>query len=236
MPVHDHREATLSIVVRGGFKEQVGRSERDYGCGHAAFFPAGVAHAQAFGPRGARQIIFEPQAAWIEHLADSRVALDRAPHVHSAALHHLGDRLIREMRVDDAFTALACDGLMAEIVAAFGREIEDGTCGRPPAWLRTALDFIHTNAARPLGLAEIATGAGRHEVHLAREFRRHFGTPVGAYIRQSRVEHAARLLRQHGLSLTEIALECGFSSHSHLCRTFIAYHGVTPSQYRSSVS
>jgi len=123
---------------------------------------------------------------------------------------------------------------MMEVVAAFGRGSGAPTkCVRPPPWLRAAREFIHENALGPLSLAEIAEAAGRHEIHLAREFRRHFGLSIGAHLRRLRTEHAARLLLRSRLGLSEIALESGFCSHSHLCREFKMRFGVTPSQYRA---
>jgi AraC family transcriptional regulator len=47
-----------------------------------------------------------------------------------------------------------------------------------------------------------------------------------------RVRRAEELLAATTLSLTEIALECGFSSHSHLTRMFRKTVGSTPSDYR----
>ena len=234
MRLHAHDEASLSIVVRGGFTERVGRGERDYVRGHAAFFPAGVPHEQAFGSSGARQIIFQPRVDWIDYLTDSRVALADAPHFHSMIFHHLGDRLVEELGMEDSCSALACEGLMLEIVAAFTRSSKTAMSPRqPPTWLRVARDFMINNATRPLTLAEIATAAGRHEIHLAREFRRYFGTSVAADLRRLRVERAAGLLHGAKMGLSEIALECGFSSQSHLCRTFQAHRGVSPSAYRA---
>ncbi len=54
--------------------------------------------------------------------------------------------------------------------------------------------------------------------------------PTGA--RRLPVERVARLLLRPRSSIGEIALECGFSSHAHLCREFKAHYGVTPSRYR----
>jgi AraC family transcriptional regulator len=53
-------------------------------------------------------------------------------------------------------------------------------------------------------------------------------------MRALRIEHAARLLLGTCMSISEVALESGFSSHSHLCREFRARLGVTPSRYRRS--
>jgi len=233
MAPHAHAEPSMSIVVEGGFTERVGSDWRDYARGHIAYVPAHLIHAQHFGQRGARQVTFEPQQDWIDYLADCRIALNEAPHSAAAVFQRLGDRLMQEIGAADDFSALACEGLMLETVAAFGRNLRTPATGAAPAWLEAARDFIHANALQKLSLAEIAAAAGRHEIHLAREFRRRYGLSVGAYLRRQRIDEATRLLRQRRLSLTEIALECGFSSHSHLCRAFRAQHGVTPSQYRA---
>jgi AraC family transcriptional regulator len=99
--------------------------------------------------------------------------------------------------------------------------------------LKAAREFIHDHAFSPISVAEIAQAAGRHEIHLAREFRRRFGVSIGAYLRRLRTEEAARLLERPQADITDVALSCGFASHSHLCRVFRAHFGVTPSHYRS---
>jgi AraC family transcriptional regulator len=234
MAAHAHGEPSFSLVVVGGFEERIGGAARAYARGQVAFVPAGVAHAQSFGPRGARQVTVRPPDAWIDYLADCKVALNDAPHARAGVFAQLGDRLLAELSCADAYSAVACEGLMLETVAAFARAGRTETAAvRAPAWLRTARDFIHVHALTPVSLAEVAAAAGRHEIHLAREFRRCFGVTVGGYLRRLRTEHAARLLQSSPMGLSEIALESGFSSHAHLCREFKARMGVTPSQYRA---
>ena len=234
MAPHAHDQPSFSVVVGGGFEERIAGGARDYARGHAAFVPAGARHAQRFGPRGARQITVRPPEAWIDYLNDCKVALDEAPHARAEVFCGLGDRLLYEIRQGDAFSAVACEGLMLELVAAFGRRSRTETdATRPPAWLRRAQDFIAAHALTPLSLSAIAADCGRHEIHLAREFRRFFGVSVGDHLRRLRTDHAAYLLRSSRLGLSEIALESGFSSHAHLCREFKRRMGATPSRYRA---
>src|ERR1700753_304657 len=80
MDRHEHGEASLSLVVHGGFLEHIGRQTRDYTRGHVAFFPAGTPHAQTFGSLGARQVTIRPEADWVDYLADCRAPLSEAPH------------------------------------------------------------------------------------------------------------------------------------------------------------
>ncbi|MGH6878276.1 MAG: helix-turn-helix transcriptional regulator [Rhizomicrobium sp.] len=224
----------MNIVVGGGFLERIGRGERNYARGHAVFLPAGMTHSQLFGATGTRQIIFRPQDSWLAYLADCNTKLEEAPHFNARSFRQFGDRLLAEMRNDDGFSAIAREGILLEIVAAFGRAgASGGARATRPAWLMAARDFLHENAHAPVSLAELARAVGRHEVHLAREFRRYYGVSVGTYLRQLRTEEAARRLLEPRTTISTIALDCGFSSHSHLCREFKAYFGVTPRQYRS---
>ena len=233
MPPHMHEEASISLVVRGAFKENIGRGERDYARGHIAYLPPALVHSQLFGRSGARQIIFKPQPAWLDYLADCKLRLDESPHGRSPLFGALGERLLQEIATEDRFSAVAAEGIILEIIAAFARDSSAALAGsKPPAWLRAARDFLHETAPAPPSMQRLAQVACRHEIHLAREFRRFFGTSVGLYARRLRSEHAAKLLRRPQLSICDVALECGFSSHSHLCREFRAHFGVTPSQFR----
>jgi AraC family transcriptional regulator len=234
MAPHQHDEDLMGIVVDGDFCEWIGQRERVYARGHASFFPAGLTHSQRFGSTGARQIIFRPRESWLDYLADNKARLADAPHAASKIFHYLGDRLVEEMRQRDALSAIACEGLLLEFVAAFGRHWSAISTGaRAPAWLRAARDFIHENAFNGPSMAQIARAADRHEIHLAREFRRFYGVSIGTYMRRLRAERAARLLRNGQLSISEIAQNCGYASHSHLCREFKTQLGATPSEYRA---
>ena len=52
------------------------------------------------------------------------------------------------------------------------------------------------------------------------------------YLMQQRVEQAKQLLRKPELTVTAIALECGFNSQSHLAKYFRLYTGVSPTTFR----
>jgi AraC family transcriptional regulator len=234
MEPHDHEEASMNIVLMGGFLERIGRQEREYARGQIALLPAGVTHSQSFGTAGARQIIIRPQDCWLDYLADCKTPLEQTPGGCRATFRHLGERLLEEIRNEDPFSALARQAILLEIVTAFARTRPAArAAAKPPAWLCAARDFMHEHALTPLSMEKIAQVAGRHEIHLAREFRRFFGTSAGAYMRRLRTEHVARQLRRPRTRISDIALDCGFSSHAHLCREFKAHFGITPSQYRS---
>lgn len=234
MASHRHDEPSLSVVLAGDFAEKIAGRERHYASGCVSLGPAGLTHSQQFGVRGARQIIVRPQAAWLAYLSDCKLDLEASPYARASVFVVLGRRLLDEMNCGDDFSPLAREGILLEIVAAFGRADSLAvTAAKAPPWLCAARDFMHQHAFATVTLRQIAEAAGRHEIHLAREFRRYFGMPAGAYLRQVRTERAAHLLRHSSADITGIALRCGFASHAHLCRVFKAQFGLTPAQYRA---
>ncbi len=103
-----------------------------------------------------------------------------------------------------------------------------------PRRLRRAEEYIEANLARDLPLAEIAAVAGLSELHFARAFRQAAGEPPHRYLVRRRVERAKALLRETDEPVSQIALACGFASHSHLSTWFRRLVGATPSTYRDA--
>ena len=81
-------------------------------------------------------------------------------------------------------------------------------------------------------MTEVAATVGVHPVHLARVFRLHYGTPVGAYVRGLRLEWAAGRLTASDDNIAQIALQSGFYDQSHFTRAFKHQFGLTPLAYR----
>lgn len=101
-----------------------------------------------------------------------------------------------------------------------------------PFRLRRAIDFIETNLAAPIGVAEIASASGVSAYHFSRAFRLSTGRAPYAYLTERRIACAKAMLIKHDETLTTIATHCGFSSLSQFSRMFRQETGVTPSSFR----
>jgi len=88
------------------------------------------------------------------------------------------------------------------------------------------------NLENDLTLEALARESGYSPIHFSRMFRAATGHTPHNYVLHLRVQRARQLLAESSVSLTEIALECGFSSHSHMTRVFHQLVGMTPSTYR----
>jgi transcriptional regulator GlxA family with amidase domain len=104
------------------------------------------------------------------------------------------------------------------------------------------VDPVVTLAARamenalgaPLKVDEIARAAGVTARQLERLFKRHLGTEPGQFYLSLRLDRARQMLRQTGLSVTEIGVACGFQSMSHFTATYSRRFGHTPRAERAA--
>jgi AraC family transcriptional regulator len=80
------------------------------------------------------------------------------------------------------------------------------------------IDYLRGNLDRPVKLAELANVACFSEFHFHRIFRAVSGETLNNFTNRLRLEKDARLLRYSAASLTDIALDCGFSSSATFSR------------------
>jgi len=95
-----------------------------------------------------------------------------------------------------------------------------------------ALQHMEASLEEPLPRAEIARIAGVSERQLDRLFLAQVGKGLSAYYLNIRLERARRLVLQTSLSLTEIAVACGFNSASTFSKSYRAAFGEPPSRER----
>ena len=110
------------------------------------------------------------------------------------------------------------------------------TGGLSPGVLRNTLEYIDAHLSTPLTLADLAAQANLSEYHFARMFRQSAGLAPHQYVMQRRMDKAQQQVRYTTLPLTEIALNCSFSSASHFSNRFKAATGSTPSQLRAALA
>jgi AraC-like DNA-binding protein len=93
-------------------------------------------------------------------------------------------------------------------------------------------EFISRNYAEHLSLHDIARATGVSRQHLLKLCRcQGRPTPI-AQLYSARIEAAADLLQQSGLSIETIAGRCGFVSAFHFSRRFRQASGLSPGRWR----
>lgn len=101
-----------------------------------------------------------------------------------------------------------------------------------PAWRRLAQaldERLATGFAEALSLERLAQDCGSSPFHASRVYRRVTGSSLHRQLNRLRLREALFRLPDMRGQLTELALELGFSSHSHFSSAFRAEYGRAPS-------
>lgn len=139
----------------------------------------------------------------------------------------LPDRLFVEETILSALsdvTRLAYDCRMPHAMARPGRETDI---------VEGARQLIVHRFQENLSLSAIAHEMHASVFHLCRIFRARTGFPLHVYRNQLRLRAALDRLGEGDTDLIDVALDLGFSSHSHFTDTFRRSFGETPSAVRT---
>jgi transcriptional regulator GlxA family with amidase domain len=107
-----------------------------------------------------------------------------------------------------------------------------------PALLRRLLrakDRMDAASHEAWPVRRLAEVSGVSEAHFARSFKQAFGLPPHRYLLTRRIEQATTLLRDTGLSITDIAFATGWESLGTFGRIFRDITGSSPGAMRVKV-
>jgi AraC-like DNA-binding protein len=108
--------------------------------------------------------------------------------------------------------------------------------GGLPNWrLNRALEMLSRNVCASLTLSDLADGVGLHPSTFSRAFKQSTGLSPHRYLIQLRVARAKEMMTDRSLTLTQIALDCGFGGSSPFSVAFRRITGVAPRVYRKSL-
>lgn len=102
--------------------------------------------------------------------------------------------------------------------------------------LQRTREFVEANLDCDIRLQALATVCGLSTEYFVRLFKNAVGISPYQYVIGLRVERAKALLSEGSQSLSDVALQCGFSHQEHMTRVFRRSTGQTPGRYRRSSS
>lgn len=101
--------------------------------------------------------------------------------------------------------------------------------------LSNVLSHIQTNLAQNWSLSSVANMAGSNRTYVKQDIKELIGTSFRDWLKNIRLEAARKQLAGNE-SITQIAHNVGFKSQAHFATLFKSEVGVTPSEYRQSLS
>ena len=237
LSLHTHERATVAVILRGSFDGLMRSTSHPCPAATVLTEPAGELHGNLFERAGAEVLTVQPDPARVQLLEPLSGVLGEVNHIRDLTIAAVARRAAGELLAADDVAPLAVEGLILEMLALTARGRAASGVGierRTPGWLEEARALLHDRHRQQLRVGEVADAVGVHPVHLARVFRAHYGTSVGAYVRTLRLNWAAERLAGSQDAIPQIALQAGFYDQSHFTRTFKCQFGCTPLAYRTA--
>ena len=128
-------------------------------------------------------------------------------------------------------------------VSLFLNRIKQIGLRRTPPLVPTTVDYtlverinrlLGWHLAEGVNIGTLAERLSLSESHLRKRFRQLTGLSLGGYLLHYRLNRAINLLVHSELSLTQIALDCGYESLAAFSRSFKTKLGEAPSHFRKS--
>ena len=94
--------------------------------------------------------------------------------------------------------------------------------------------YIHTHYGDNLSLNFISSHFYINNYYLSHQFKEITGFTLTDYIHMTRVRNVQTMLLSTDTPITDIAIQCGFSSFSQFNRVFRKHVGISPSEYRKN--
>lgn len=137
----------------------------------------------------------------------------------------------------EAVLAKLCETLFVETLRRYIGQMPAGQTG----WLAGARDIdigralalMHSRAADPWTVADLASAVGLSRSVLAQRFRQFLGEPPLAYLTRWRLQLGAQLLAATSYSVAQIASQVGYESEPAFNRAFKRAFGQPPARYRT---
>ena len=126
------------------------------------------------------------------------------------------------------------DQVIRSAYAPFSPSVSAAVCSRQRATVHDIETILSVHPAEPASLRSIADQVGLSAYYVCRVFRQVTGRKLHQYRSSLRLRVALMEVLESARSLTDIALDAGFSSHSHFTSSFHREFGATPSWLRTA--
>ncbi|MGK9127176.1 helix-turn-helix transcriptional regulator [Olivibacter sp. SA151] len=231
---HYHENAYFTFILQGAVVE--GNKKEVYHCtpGTLLFHYWQEAHYN-IKPKGfTRGFHIELTPEWFNSYGLNKNMLQGSIHLQHPELIRLMYSIVKETKLDGINSRLHVDTLLVNLFTTAAGDINnEQRKNKKPVWVKQIRELLHdTPIDCQLTLSSLSQYLDIHPVHLSRDFSKHFNCSLGEYTRALKVQKALSLLPDPHLSLTTIAVQCGFADQSHFIRSFKALYHITPLVYR----
>ena len=243
-----HRYHELYYIAEGRCSVFIGQRTYRLQAGDFALIPAGTLHKTDFTSHGQNTkyvISFSLNTAkrldaFLEtdlSATGIRAGKIKAPVQRQEAVLLLVNRMLYEFENQPPLGKSLCLALLAELLISLqryrgGEEENDGSEDAAHGRMREVAAYLCEHAREQITLTDVANHFALSPSHLSRVFHQETGFGVREYLVHYRIRLACDLLLNSGLSVTQIADQCGFSDSNYFGDAFKKATGLSPREYR----
>ena len=240
--VHFHNKHEMYFLEKGSVRYFVGNEIFLLNEGNMIFIPKNVFHKTDSSECDTQveRLLFSfddnliiPE--WRKYLAE--MDKDRLVTFDSSSIPHIKDvfsRMELESKRNDADTQKLQHLYFNELLILISRHrIRNSKSILNESYkiIENAAKYISENACNDIDLNHLAEKFSMSPGHFSKQFKRITGVGVNEYINICRITMAEKLLSQTNMSITAIALNCGFNDSNYFAAVFKKLKGTTPKKY-----
>lgn len=143
----------------------------------------------------------------------------------------------RSERSSDVLSQSILYRLMAELISCSKiPPLEPKTSPSKEAYIKQAIKFMENNYSQKITILDIATYVGLDRTYLSSLFKARFGISLQTFLLEYRMNRAAELLHNPGLSVSDISRSVGYTDPFLFSKMFKKVIGSSPRNSRNKNS
>lgn len=225
MQPHTHEFSAISLILKGGFQEQIDGDSREVCRAKTLIKPAHVLHSDHYDDDCSILCIYLKDESIIE--AKSKDVLKEWTGMYGINWNSFqpyfdAEDLTKRKQIINCF------------LEHLGRSKE--VSNDIPDWIYSIKSYLDRSFTQNIQTSELADMYEIHPVYLARVFRKYYGLSIQDYIKSLRIRNSIASIFENQQSLSQIAVGNGFADQSHFIRNFKKEVGTTPKGFRKIIA
>ncbi|MFB9078218.1 helix-turn-helix transcriptional regulator [Flavobacterium procerum] len=225
---HSHNNAHITLFLKGGTTEKRKNFSETVGPGSLLFYHSDELHLNQNTLFPSRNINIEMEENLLKELDLSEALIEKSVQ-NSALTKFLILKIFKETQNADHFTNDNIRMLFSQLSHS-STHLE--RFEKSPYWVKSLSELLNDCWNENPNLQDLSQVLQLNPITISKHFPKYFGCTLGEYMRRIKINRSLSLIQSSHSSLTEIALDCGFSDQSHFIRTFKNQTGFLPKHFQ----
>lgn len=225
--MHYHENPHICFLLQGGDIERRDNLLYERKTRDVYFYYAGEKHASISRKSLSKNTNIEFGAAFLRKYEISEAQIEKAVKNNLDA-KFLILKIQQEMLLGDGCSQINIQMLLLNLIDCSNQQSNESA----PKWVRVLDELLNDKWNEPISLEELSIATEKHPITISKHFKKYFFCTLGEYLRKLKIDKSIPLIKNSGMSLTEIALHCGFADQSHFTRNFKRTTGFLPKEFR----